>query len=35
MTAVGSEDCREIVLKLEELGRHGRLRRDSQEGRKA
>jgi hypothetical protein len=35
MTAVGSEDGREIVLKLEELGRHGRLRRDSQEGRKA
>jgi hypothetical protein len=33
MTAVGSEDGREIVLALEELQRQGRLRRDPAEGR--
>jgi 2,5-furandicarboxylate decarboxylase 1 len=33
MTAIGSEDGREIVLMLEELQRQGRLRRDPAEGR--
>jgi 2,5-furandicarboxylate decarboxylase 1 len=33
MTAVGSEDGREIVLVLEELQRQGRLKRDPADGR--
>jgi UbiD family decarboxylase len=33
MTAVGSDDGREIVLELEDLERRGRLKRDPQEGR--
>jgi 3-polyprenyl-4-hydroxybenzoate decarboxylase len=33
MTAVGSEDGREIVLELEDLSRAGRLTRDAAEGR--
>jgi 3-polyprenyl-4-hydroxybenzoate decarboxylase len=33
MAALGSDDGREIVLALEELYRHGRLKRDPSEGR--
>ncbi len=33
MTAVGSEDGREIVLELEDLHLKGRLKRDPAEGR--
>ena len=33
MTAVGSDDGREIVLALEDLHRQGRLKRDPAEGR--
>ncbi len=33
MTAVGSEDGREIVLELEDLRRAGRLKRDPSDGR--
>jgi hypothetical protein len=33
MTALGSDDGREIVLALDELHRQGRLKRDPAEGR--
>jgi hypothetical protein len=33
MTAVGSDDGREIVLELEDLSLQGRLKRDPAEGR--